>query len=134
MRVCIVGAGVIGCAIAFELAKRAADVTVVDRRGAVGHGSTAASCGIVRRFYAQPGMVAMAHESLQIWASWAQYLGPVDDDLAELRQPGMLFIPTKMDAASEAIVVAMRQLGIDVETLSAHEVATRFPFLDTESQ
>ena len=134
MRVCIVGAGVIGCATALELARRGADVRVVDRHGAVGHGSTSASCGIVRRFYAQPGMVALAHEGLQIWANWADHVGSIDDDLAELRQPGMLFIPPKMDEATEAIVASMRELGIAVDVLDPAEVVERFPFVDGASQ
>ena len=62
MQVCVIGAGVIGCAIALELRRRGFDVTSVDKNGDAGHGSTSSSCGIVRRFYSQPGMIAMAHE------------------------------------------------------------------------
>src|SRR5512141_350337 len=62
----IVGAGVIGCSIAPELRRRGFDVTVVDRNGEAGHGTTSASCGVVRRYYSQPGMIAMAHEALSI--------------------------------------------------------------------
>ena len=57
--VTIIGAGVIGCAIGWELARRGVKPTVIDGNGAVGHGSTAASCGIVRRFYSTPTMTAM---------------------------------------------------------------------------
>ncbi len=70
MRVSVIGAGIVGCSIGLELRRRGCDVTVVDRNGDVGHGSTSASCGIVRRFYSQPGMVAMAHEASCIWADW----------------------------------------------------------------
>ena len=69
MRACIIGAGVIGCAVALELRRRGFDVTVIEKNGDAGHGSTAASCGIVRRFYSQPGMIALAHEGAQIWAA-----------------------------------------------------------------
>jgi sarcosine oxidase subunit beta len=71
MRVAIIGGGVIGCAVALEARRRGFEVTVVDRLGAVGHGTTSASCGIVRRFYSQPGMIAMAHEGAKIWTDWA---------------------------------------------------------------
>ena len=46
MNVTIVGAGVAGCAIAWELASRGAAVQVVDPRG-VGKGATYASAGIL---------------------------------------------------------------------------------------
>ena len=75
MKATIIGGGVIGCACALELRRRGFDVTVVERNGAVGHGSTAASCGIVRRFYSQPGMIAMANEGAHIWADWDRHIG-----------------------------------------------------------
>lgn len=46
MNVTIVGAGVAGCAIAWELASRGASVQVVDPRG-IGRGATYASAGIL---------------------------------------------------------------------------------------
>ena len=41
--VVIVGGGVIGCAIGLELQKRGFEVTVIDKNGEVGHGSTSAA-------------------------------------------------------------------------------------------
>lgn len=133
--VAIIGAGVIGCAVGWELQKRGASVTVIDGNGAVGHGSTAASCGIVRRFYSTPTMTAMAHEGAGIWGDWAGHLGVREGDgqLARAFWPGMLFIPPTMDAGVEGIVQHMQQLGIAVEMLTPGEVATRFPFLDVNS-
>ncbi|MBI4603359.1 MAG: FAD-binding oxidoreductase [Planctomycetes bacterium] len=64
----VIGAGVVGCSIALELQRRGFEVTVLERLGDAGHGSTSASCGIVRRFYSQPGMVAMAQEAACLWA------------------------------------------------------------------
>jgi len=133
VRVAIVGGGVIGCAIALEARRRGFDVTVVDRMGAVGHGTTSASCGIVRRFYSQPGMIAMAHEGSKIWADWGGYLGPIDDDLAVFEQTGVLFVLPEMDETVSETAAEMRRVGIEVQVLSADEIATRFPFLDTSS-
>lgn len=134
MRVAIIGGGVIGCAIALEARRRGFDVTVIDKLGAVGHGTTSASCGIVRRFYSQPGMIAMAHEGARIWADWGSYLGPIDDDLAVFEQTGVLFILPELDEGASQTVAEMRKVGIEVELLSADEIAARFPFLDTSSQ
>ena len=133
MRVAIIGGGVIGCSIALELRRRGGQVTVLDRNGEVGHGSTSASCGIVRRFYSQPGMIAMAHEGASTWADWASHLGPIDDDLAVFRRPGMLLIPPRFDAGVHAIVAEMKRLGVKVSILSESEMIERFPFLDGAS-
>lgn len=46
----IIGAGVIGCATAFELAKRGYRTLNVDKQPAAGYGSTVNSCAIVRAY------------------------------------------------------------------------------------
>ena len=46
MKITVVGAGIVGCAIAHELASRGASVTLIDSRGA-GQGATRASAGIL---------------------------------------------------------------------------------------
>jgi sarcosine oxidase subunit beta len=134
MEIAIIGGGVIGCSIALELARRGARPTVIERNGEVGHGSTAASCGIIRRFYSTPTMTAMADEGARIWADWGGYLGAAaDEDLARFERPGMLFLPQQIDANIENILGHMRDQGIEAELLSAEEIGRRFPFLDTRS-
>jgi sarcosine oxidase subunit beta len=131
----IIGAGVVGCSIALELARRGVQVTVIDRNGDVGHGSTSASCGIVRRFYSAAPMTAMAHEASFIWQDWAEYLGAAPgDQLARFERPGMLVIPPAIDEGIERVVEHMRAIGIVVDILSAEQVSERFPFLDTRSK
>jgi sarcosine oxidase subunit beta len=133
MRATVVGAGVVGCALGLELRRHGFDVTVVDKNGDVGHGSTAASCGIVRRFYSQPGMIAMAHEAAHVWADWDSFLGPIDDERIVFHRPGMLFIPPRVDEAVRATVEEMTKLGIRASILTPGEVVERFPFLDVSS-
>ncbi len=133
MKSLVIGAGVVGCSVALELRRTGWDVEVVDKNGDAGHGSTSASCGIVRRFYSQPGMIAMAHEAASIWDDWAGYLGPIDDGLARFHRPGMLFIPPRIDDAARATVAEMQRLGIAARLLSADDVAELFPYLETAS-
>jgi sarcosine oxidase subunit beta len=130
MRVCVIGGGIVGCAVAWELAKQGCQVTVVERLGEVGHGSTAASCGIVRRFYSHRPMIELAHESALIWQDWANYLGPIDDQPASLVQSGVLFIPPAIDETVRASVATMTSLGMDVSILSPDEMADRFGYLE----
>jgi len=132
--VAVVGAGVIGCALGLELRRRGCGVTLFDQNGDVGHGSTAASCGIVRRFYSTMTMTAMALEGSLIWADWNDYLGAGDElGLARFERPGMLFIPPRMDAGVRRIAEHMRALGIAVELLEPDEITARFPFVDIRS-
>lgn len=131
--VTIIGGGVIGCAVGLELGRMGLEVTVVDRNGDVGHGSTSASCGIVRRFYSQPGMTAMAHESAQIWADWASHLGPIDDDLAVFERPGMAFLLTELTPELRERAADMARIGVATEVLTAEELHERFPYLDVSS-
>lgn len=133
LKATVVGAGVIGCSVALELRRRGFEVTVVEKEGDAGHGSTSASCGIVRRFYAQPGMVAMAQEASHIWAGWGDYLGPIEDDLAVFRRPGMLFVFPEVTEGIRETLARMEQVGVNARLLTADEVAARFPFLETAS-
>jgi glycine oxidase len=52
--VIVVGAGIIGCAVAYELARRGASVQVVDQRS-TGMGATQASAGIYHIEAAEAG-------------------------------------------------------------------------------
>jgi sarcosine oxidase subunit beta len=134
MRAVVIGAGVVGCAVGLELQRSGFEVTVVDKNGDVGHGSTSASCGIVRRFYSQPGMIAMAHEAAQIWEAWPSYVGNIGDDLIVFHRPGMLFIPARIDDGVRSTIAEMLKLGIPVSLLDTREISQRFPFLDAASQ
>lgn len=133
MQACVIGAGVIGCAVALELRRRGVAVTVIDKNGDAGHGSTSASCGIVRRFYSQPGMIAMAHEGWHIWADWRSFVGDIEGELIEFPRPGMLFIPARLDESVLATTGEMQRLGIKAHVLTHAEAKTRFPFLDLSS-
>lgn len=130
----IIGAGVIGCSVALELARRGEQPLVIDMNGAAGHGSTSASCGIVRCFYSTVTMAAMARAGRGIWSDWRNYLrAPAGEDLARFEQPGMLFIPGAIDDGIRAILGHMQAVGVEAELLSAEQVKTRFPFFDTAS-
>ena len=71
----VIGAGVIGCSVALELARRGLSVTVVDKLPAPGYGSTSSSSGVVRFHYSTRAGVAMAWEGAQYWRNWAGHVG-----------------------------------------------------------
>jgi sarcosine oxidase subunit beta len=132
--VAIVGGGVIGCSLALELARLGLHTTVIDSNGEVGHGSTSASCGIVRHYYSAPTMTAMVVEAAAIWSEWRAWLG-IDDEggLARFVRSGMLFIPPELDDDVDRILGHMQELGVHAERLPPEEIVRRFPYFDVRS-
>ena len=99
--VIVIGAGVIGAAVAYELAKQGRSVISLDAKGAAGHGSTAGSCAIIRVHYSTPEGCAMAWEGFHDWIGWRDYLGaPGDEALARFRQTGCLVMKTGANAGT----------------------------------
>ena len=97
----VVGAGVIGAAIALELARGGRSVVVVDKAGGIGHGSTSASSAIVRFHYSTRTAVALAWEARHCWQDWRGHLVHDDPDgLATFVRTGMLVL--ERDAAASA--------------------------------
>jgi len=66
----VIGAGVVGAATAFHLAKLGGlKVCIVDR-GAVCGGGTAKSCAIVRSHYSVPSNTALTLRSLEMFGAY----------------------------------------------------------------
>ena len=71
----VIGAGVIGAAVGFELSKKGWKTLNVDKLSGAGYGSTAASCAIIRVHYSTLDGCAMAYEGYHYWKDWSNYLG-----------------------------------------------------------
>jgi sarcosine oxidase subunit beta len=93
----IIGAGVIGCPIAYELAKMGYKTLSVDKNSDSGLGSTAATCAIIRAHYSTEDGVAMAYEGMKYWKDWENYLGHVKDEkgLAKFMNTGSILLKSK---------------------------------------
>jgi glycine oxidase len=107
----VVGAGVIGCAVAYELARRGADVLVLDPRG-VGQGATQASAGMLTPYHE-------AHEGGPLRDLAVRSLGLYDQFVADVRmdsaqsiayvREGSLEVATA-DESTERLQAAARDL------------------------
>src|SRR5438270_9954858 len=75
----IIGAGVVGAAVAYELSKLGYRTLNIDKLPAAGFGPTSNSCSIVRAHYSSRQGVAMAYEGFFYWQGWDSYLGVNDD-------------------------------------------------------
>ncbi|MCU1393718.1 MAG: oxidoreductase [Ilumatobacteraceae bacterium] len=126
----VIGAGVIGAAIALELQRAGRSVLVLDKAGAVGAGSTSSSAAVVRFTYSTFEGVAASWEAMHLWRDWANHIGDIEAPLARYHRVGMLMLlPPEFPSAT--IVDAYDRLGIPNEILSSVEIAERFPAIDT---
>ena len=130
MTTIVIGAGVIGSAIALELARRGHRVTVVDSRGGPGYGSTSASSAMVRYHYHHFPEAALAWEAGARWQEWERYLGVADPAgmATFIRSGGLVLEGPGYDLPR--MVAHLRTLGCPVEELDGAALAERFPGLD----
>ena len=71
----VIGAGVIGSAIALELARSGSEVIVIDKAAGAGQGSTSSSSAVIRFNYSTFDSVALAWESFHYWKNWRDHVG-----------------------------------------------------------
>jgi sarcosine oxidase, subunit beta len=129
----VIGAGVVGSAVALELARRGWDTTVVDRGPAPGHGSTSASSAVVRFTYSTVAGTAMAYEGVEWWRTWSEHVRlPAETPLASLVQCGVMFFddPTGLARASVEMLDAV---GVRYEWLTVDDMHRRWPDVATGS-
>lgn len=129
--VVIIGAGVIGCALALELARRGHRTINVDKAASAGAGSTINSCAIVRFSYSTEHGVNFSWEGGHYWADWANHIGTEDElGLIEYHDVGQLVFTTDARDRAARVRELWEQLDIPFETLSVDEITARFPWLD----
>jgi sarcosine oxidase subunit beta len=126
----VIGAGVIGCSIAYEFAKAGRSVVVLDRAKGPGMGSTSASSAVVRFNYSTFTGVAAAWESKHLWEDWEEHLGGTDGgSLARFhRTGGLLFDVPGIDVARSCGL--FDEAGVPYERWTAADVRDRVPGLD----
>ncbi|MFD0911759.1 NAD(P)/FAD-dependent oxidoreductase [Ruegeria arenilitoris] len=130
----IIGTGVIGAAIAFELAKAGWKTLSLDRNAQVGHGSTAGSCAIIRMHYSTFDGTAFAWEGYHYWRDWADYLGlPDGADLAQFRETGCLVMKTEANGHLEKHKKYSAELDCPFEEWSAEQILDRLPIYSLDS-
>lgn len=126
----VIGAGVIGSAVALELGRAGRSVIVVDKGPGAGTGSTSASSSIIRYSYSTRDSILTAWEAAHMWFDWEAHLGCVDPDgMARFIECGnLIFQTTGYDGT--AILPWWDEFGIRYELLDAQALRERFPLLD----
>ncbi len=128
--VVIIGAGVIGCSIAFHLAKLGfCDITVLEKDD-IGSGSTGKCAGGIRQQFSTEANIRLSRESVRFFEHFEEETGYP----ADFRQNGYLMLATTEEEA-EAFkhnVTLQRRLGVDVSLLTPQEVKELVPALNTD--
>ena len=126
----VIGTGVIGAAVAYELAQTGLRVVAVDRLGGVGSGSTSSSSSIIRFHYSTFEGVAASWESKFSWESWPEYLGSrPEESLARFIKTGCLVLDGSTER--ERILPLFDRIGVPYECWDAETIRQRVPGLDS---
>ena len=127
----IIGAGIIGACVAYELARRGWRTLNLDKLPAAGYGSTGASCAIIRTHYSTLDGAALAYEGYFYWDDWQSYLGVADErGLAKFEKCGCLVMKTEANGQLRAICRNMDALGIPWQDWGPDQIEARLPFYD----
>jgi sarcosine oxidase subunit beta len=126
--VIVIGAGVIGCSVAYHLAKLGAKSVLVLEQSQIGAGTTSQSSGILRTHYSVPENVALAKDSWKVFTDFANYLGD-DDAAAGLVKCGYLIAAPEGPKLSPltAALAAQQAQGIEVQLLDRQQGEALLP-------
>lgn len=129
----IIGAGIIGCAVAFELAKAGYKTVNIDKNGDAGLGSTSNSCAIVRLSYSTYDGIRMAQECFSYWNDWENYLGVTDPrGMARFVNNGAVL--TMSDEPNfPRMMRIFEELGVAFEIWDRNDIATKLHFFSPKS-
>jgi glycine oxidase len=131
--VVVVGAGLIGCGVAYELAKRGASVTVYDR-GEPARAASWAGAGMLAPYSEEivdPALLALCAASLRAYPAFVDELRERTGVDAHLRHEGTLHVA--FDEASArgraALCEAFRRNGGDAAVLDRDATLAREPMI-----
>jgi sarcosine oxidase subunit beta len=127
----VIGAGIIGCSVAYNLANMGASrIVVLEKEKAVGQGSSGRSAGGVRAQFASEINIKFSLESMKILDQFRQQVG---EDV-EFKHIGYLFLvtsPEMLDVLGKASET-QRKFGMDIDFLSQSEIKRLFPHIYAE--
>ena len=126
----VIGAGVIGSAVALELGRSGRSVICVDKGPGAGAGSTSSSSAIIRFSYSTLDSVVTAWEAAAMWRDWPAHLGVDDPDGMARFIPTANLILCTTGYDGKQVMALWDEVGIPYEYFDAHGMRTRFPGLD----
>lgn len=128
--VVIVGAGIIGCSIAYHLAERGLTDIVVVEREMIGRGATADAAGGIRQQFSTETNIRLTQLSLEYWENFEERFG-VD---INFRQQGYLFLLTDPENVSvfKKNLALQQSLGVPARWVEPDEIGKLNPAISLE--
>jgi sarcosine oxidase subunit beta len=125
--VIVIGAGIMGCSSAFQLARRGLKVALLDKKS-VGEGPSGESSAIIRQHYSNELTARMALHSLHVFQNFEEQVG----ETCGFRQTGFVALVEARDRAGlQANVELQRSVGIETEVLSPEALREILPNMHT---
>lgn len=136
--VIVIGAGVIGCAIAYELTGRGLTVTMIDPRGA-GFGATQASAGVLAPHiegHGNPTLTALGARSLAMYDAFVEGVRAQSGRAVPYSRTGTLDTAFDEEAVAALGDAAARLTarGVGASWLDAIEVRAAEPHLSADAR
>ena len=127
----VLGGGIIGCAIAYNLQKRGAKVTLLEKNNLVAGASSACDQGILLQSKAPGEHLLLGIYSMKMYETLGKELGR---DLEFQQKGDMLLMESKAECdAMDEIVSQQRALGLPVERIEMDEALARQPGISREA-
>jgi glycine/D-amino acid oxidase-like deaminating enzyme len=126
--VIVIGGGVIGCSVAFHLARFGAKRVLLLERDTVGSGTTSQSSGILRTHYSVKENVDLARRSWEVFNNFAEYVADTEASCG-LVKCGYL-ISAADDEKLEPLRASLKQQeaqGVPLKYLSRQEASELLP-------
>ncbi len=128
--VVVVGAGIIGLCIAWELSRRGKlRIAVLEKGAGVGEGSSGASSAVCRYRYSLDDMLTLASDGISAYRNWAAYTG-LERPAAEFRNDGVLWMPGHDTSWADAEHARLEAFGIRSAVLDDDDLRERFPSIN----
>ena len=125
----VIGAGVIGCSIAYEMASKGYEVLVIDKAQGPGQGSTSASSAVVRFNYSTFDAVALAWESFHCWKNWPEHLGKKQERYSQMIDVGVVMLDAPV-ISGEKTSQLFESVGIPYEVWNSSDLTTKVSGID----
>ena len=127
----VIGGGILGTAIAYELAKSGRAVLCIEKNSAIGSGSTGNSCAIVRTHYSTLEGAALAKSNYAYWEDWSGYLEAEEGEiLARYRQVGCIYTCFESNGYGVRLEEIANELGIPYEVWTPCKMRAELPVMN----
>jgi len=123
----IVGGGVTGCSLAFQLAGLGLKRVVVLERRFIGAGGTGRSVGIIRQLYPTPETTQMVTRSLGVFERFGDAVG---GEAGFVRSGVLIGVSAPMRPSLEKTLALQRGLGVKAEILEPSGLERVEPSID----